>query len=76
MQKMVDYDGYKIVPTDWGYYVTISSTDANKCISYEYDGHCATREELDKFLSEHSFDEVRKAFREQFVYCECVEEIC
>lgn len=38
MKKLKDYDGYKISKADWGYYVCISSTKANKMLSYAYDG--------------------------------------
>ena len=76
MQKLKDYDGYKITKADWGYYVCISSTKANKMLSYEYDGACATYEELDEYLSTHTFKQVIEDFANQFVYLECVEEIC
>ena len=75
MKKLKDYDGYKITKADWGYYVCISSTKANKMLSYEYDGNCASYEELDKYLSTHTFEQVIKDFAKQFVYLECVEEI-
>ena len=38
MQKLKDYNGYRITPTDWGYYVVISDTKANQMRTYEYDG--------------------------------------
>lgn len=77
MKKLQDYDGYKLVKAadGWGYYVTIGSTKANKMISYEYDGGCATYDELENYLKTHTFEQVVKDFREQFVYCECVEPI-
>lgn len=75
MKKLKDYDGYKITPTEWGYYVAIASTKRNQFRTYEYDGACATLEQVEDELKKHSFDEIVKRYREQFVYCECVEQI-
>ena len=77
MKKMKDCDGYRITKADegWGYYIQIGSLKANVIISYEYDGACGTFEEVEKFLKDHSFEEVRKAFHDQYVYCECIEPI-
>lgn len=75
MKKLKDYDGYKIVKTDWGYYVTISSTKANYMITYEYDGNCSTYEDLEEYLKKHTFQEVVKDFYNQCVYMECKEQI-
>lgn len=75
MQKLKNDNGYRITKAEWGYYITIASTKANQYRHYEYDGACGTFEEVEKFLQEHTFDEVAKAFYEQCVYCECVEPI-
>lgn len=73
MKKLKDYDGYKITPTDWGFYVGIASTKRNQFRTYEYSGGKA--EEVEAELKKYSFDEIVKRYREQFVYCECVEQI-
>lgn len=75
MKKYQDYNGYRITPAEWGYYVMISDEKANKMVTYEYDGNCGTYEEVEEFLKTHTFNEVVKAFKEQCVYCECVEQI-
>lgn len=75
MKKLKDYDGYQITDTNWGYYITLGSTKYNQMRTYEYDVACGTREEVEDFLKKHTFKEIVKAFREQFVYLECVEEI-
>lgn len=75
MQKLKDYNGYRITPTDWGYYVVISDTKANQMRTYEYDGACGTAESIEQELKSHSFSDMVKRYRDQFVYCECVEQI-
>lgn len=75
MKKLKDYNGYRITPADWGYYITISDTKENRMITYEYDGACGTYDEVEKFLKENDFKTVVRAYREQCVYCECVEQI-
>ncbi len=75
MRKLKDYDGYRIIKCDGYYIVSISSTKANQFITYEYDASCATYDELDDYLKHNDFYTVIKDFREQCVYCECVEEI-
>lgn len=75
MKKLKDYDGYKIVDTDWGYYITIGSTKDNQMRTYEYDGACGTHEEVEDFLKKHTFREVVSAYHDQWVYCECIEQI-
>ena len=55
--------------------MAIASTKRNQFRSYEYDGACATLEQVEDELKKHSFDEIVKLYREQFVYCECVEQI-
>lgn len=75
MKKLQDYDGYMITPADWGYYITIGSTPHNVMITYEYDGACGTYEEVEDFLKTHTFEQVRKAYAEQYVYKECEEQI-
>ena len=75
MKKLKDYNGYRITPTEWGYYITIGDTKANRMITYEYDGACGTYDEVEKFLKENDFKTVVRAYHEQCVYCECVEQI-
>lgn len=75
MKKLKDYNGYRITPTEWGYYVVISSTKANYMITYEYDGNCSTLEDLEDYLKKHTFYEVVKDFKDQYVYMECKEQI-
>lgn len=75
MKKLKDYDGYQITDANWGYYITLGSTKRNQMRTYEYDGACGTRDEVEDFLKKHTFNQIVKAFREQFVYLECVEEI-
>ena len=75
MNKLKNYDGYKITETEWGYYVVISSTKKNYMSTYEYDGACGTKEEVEKFLKEHTFEEVEKAYKDWCVYLECREQI-
>lgn len=70
------YNGYRITPTEWGFYVTIASEKHNQFRTYEYDGACGTREQVEAELKKYSFEEIVKRYREQCVYCECVEEIC
>ena len=76
MNKLKDYNGYRITDTDWGYYVVISSTKHNQMRTYEYDGACGTHDEVEDFLKKHTFTEVVKEFANMLVYLECVEEIC
>lgn len=75
MKKLQEYDGYKIIDTDWGYIVVISSTKWNAMITYEYDGACGTHEEVEEFLKDSTFEHVCKVFDDQCVYKECVEQI-
>lgn len=75
MKALKEYDGYKITPTEWGYYITIGSTKRNQMRTYEYDGACGSAEQVEAELKKYSFDEIVKRYREQFVYCECVEQI-
>ena len=75
MNKLKNDNGYRITKAEWGYYITIASTKANQYRHYEYDGACGTLEEVEAYLKSHSFEEVVKDFRNQCVYCECVEQI-
>lgn len=75
MKALKDYDGYRVTPTEWGYYVTISSTKHNQFRTYEYDGACGNKEQVEAELKKYSFPEIVKRYREQCVYCECVEQI-
>lgn len=75
MKKLKDYDGYQITPTEWGYYVVISSKKANQMRTYEYDGACGSAEQVEEELKKYTFDTMVKRYRDQCVYCECVEQI-
>lgn len=75
MQKLKDYDGYQITPTEWGYYVVISSKKANQMRTYEYDGACGSAEQVEEELKKYTFNTMVKRYAEQCVYCECVEQI-
>lgn len=75
MKKMQEYDGYKITPVEWGYYITIGSTAHNQMRTYEYDGACGTYDEVEDLLKTHSFGQVVDEYAKQFVYLECVEQI-
>lgn len=75
MKALKNYDGYKITPTNWGYYIVISSTKANQMRTYGYDGSCGSAEQVEAELKKYSFNTMVKRYREQCVYCECVEQI-
>ena len=75
MKKLNNYNGYTITPTDWGYYIVIASEKHNQIRHYEYSGGCGTLEQVEKELQANDFGEIAKRYREQCVYCECVEQI-
>lgn len=69
-------DGYyRIVQEDWGYRIYIASDKYNQYRTYEYDGGCETRDEVEKELQTHTFPQIVKLYRDLYVYCECVEEL-
>lgn len=68
---------YRIVEASegWGFYVMIASDKRNEFRTYEYDRACGTKADIEKELREHSFDQIVKHYRDQYVYLECVEAL-
>lgn len=69
--------GYSIheASAGWGYYIYITDKVANLGISYEYSAGCGTLDEVETFLKNNTFNTVKKAFENECVYIECIEQI-
>lgn len=72
-----DEGRYRVVEASegWGYYVIIASDRYNEMRTYQYDGACGTKAEVEAELKKYSFAEIVKRYREQYVYLECVEAL-
>lgn len=72
-----DEGRYRIIEAkDWGgYYVIIASDRHGEMRTYQYDGACDTKAGVEKELRAHSFAEIVKRYKEQYVYLECVEAL-
>ena len=68
-------NGYQITPEEWGYYIFIIDEKANECRSYEYSGGCGTLEEVEAELKKYTYKQIVKRYADQWVYCECVEQL-
>lgn len=81
MKKMDDSgsygdDGsYRIVDCGNYYLITIASDKANAMRTYEYDAVCGSLAEVEKELQRNSYEQIKKLYHEQCVYCECEEQI-
>lgn len=64
-----------VVDEGWGYYVYIASDKHNQFRTYQYDGGCGTKEQVEAELEKHTFAEIVRMYKEQWVYCECVEAL-
>lgn len=78
MKKLVNGSdtGYRITPTEWGFYIFITDEKANECRNYEYSGGCGTLESVEAELKKYTYRQIVKRYYEQCVYCECVEQLC
>lgn len=75
MKKLQGDNGYKVTPTEWGFYVFISDEKANECRTYEYSGGCGTLKSVTAELEKYTYKTIVKRYADQYVYCESVEQL-
>ena len=75
MNKLHNDNGYRVIDHGRWYYITIASTKHNQYRNYEYDAGCGTIQEVEQELRNHTFEEIVKLYKEQYVYLDCIEAI-